>query len=56
MTNNVGFTSSVGDTTWAVLQLVLSETNKIGDIKTKFSVVTNEWLNLKNSSLKFKTP
>ena len=35
MTNNIRFTFSVGDTTQAFYQLVLSKTNQIGDIKYK---------------------
>ena len=38
MTNNVGFTFSVGDTTWGGLQLVLSKISRIGDIK--FNIYT----------------
>ena len=37
------------------LQLVLSKTNGIGDMNTIFSVATNEWFNLENNWLKFKT-
>ena len=33
MANNGRFTFSVGDTRWAGLQLVLSKTSRIGDIK-----------------------
>ena len=31
MTNNVGFTFSIGDTTRAVFTIVFSKTNRIGD-------------------------
>ena len=33
MTNNVRFTFSVGDTTWAFVNVVLGKTNRIGDTK-----------------------
>jgi hypothetical protein len=40
VTNNIGFTLTVSDTTWVVLQIVLSKTNVIGDTKHNIELVT----------------
>ena len=45
MTNNVGFAFNVGYTAWAVSQLVLSKTNRIGD--TKHNIQCNQLMKAK---------